>query len=164
MISFSKVCNVGCNCFHYFNCSPLNGLETMCGYLSLTLLIHLKDNQHCASNQQRTALTAQCRCVFTHTSQQPFPAAFRYLDVSGVPLAVPPRAADAREGSLWMVELVIVGVEEKCGEGLLQAQEREKKYFRRSLGPLECVQTTARSQRSQAGEERTYYSEHPHQC
>ena len=49
----------------------------------------------------------------------------RYLDISRVPLAVPPRAADAGEGSLWMVELVIVSIEEKRGEGLLQDENRQ---------------------------------------
>lgn len=53
-----------------------------------------------------------------------FQADFNYLDISCVPLAVPPRAANAREGPLRVVKLVIVSVEEKCGEGLLQAQER----------------------------------------
>ena len=46
-----------------------------------------------------------------------------YLDVSRVPLAVPPRVADAGERSIWMVELVVVGVEEKRAEGFLQAEE-----------------------------------------
>lgn len=49
-----------------------------------------------------------------------------YLDVSRVPLAVPPRAADPRERSFRMVELVLIGVEEKCGERLLQAKQRSE--------------------------------------
>ena len=44
----------------------------------------------------------------------------RYLDVGRVSLAVPPRAADAGEGPLRVVELVLVGVEEERGEGFLQ--------------------------------------------
>lgn len=52
------------------------------------------------------------------------PADLSYLDISRVPLAVPPRAADAGERSLRMVELVLIGVEEKCGERLLQKQRR----------------------------------------
>lgn len=121
-------------------------------------------NQHCAANQH-TLLSLLRVALFSPTCHniEPFPAGFTYLDVGGVPLAVPPRAADAREGSLWMVELVIVGVEEKCGEGLLQAQEREKSISGDAWGPLECVQTTAQSQRSQACEAGTYYSQHPHQ-
>lgn len=51
-------------------------------------------------------------------------ASLSYLDVSRVPLAVPPRAADAGEGSFRMVKLVLVGVEEKCGERLLQTKWR----------------------------------------
>lgn len=43
-----------------------------------------------------------------------------HLDIGRVSLAVPPRAADAREGSFWIVKLVVIGVEKKCGEGLLQ--------------------------------------------
>lgn len=46
-----------------------------------------------------------------------------HLHISRVPLAVPPRAADAREGSLRMVELAVVSVEEKRGEGLLQEEQ-----------------------------------------
>ena len=42
-----------------------------------------------------------------------------YLDVGRVSLAVPPRAADAGEGPLRVVELVLVGVEEERGEGFL---------------------------------------------
>lgn len=49
-----------------------------------------------------------------------------YLDISCIPLAVSPRVADARESSLWMVELAIVSIEEKRGEGLLKAQEERK--------------------------------------
>lgn len=37
-----------------------------------------------------------------------------YLDISRVPLAVPPGAADARKSSFWIVKLVVIGVEEKC--------------------------------------------------
>lgn len=51
-------------------------------------------------------------------------AVFSYLNISRVPLAVPPRAADAGEGSLRVVELIFIGVEEKRGEGLLQAREQ----------------------------------------
>lgn len=54
-----------------------------------------------------------------------------YLDISRVPLAVPPRAADARESSLRMVKLVIVSVEEKRGEGLLRAQEQTSSFQKR---------------------------------
>lgn len=46
-----------------------------------------------------------------------------YLNIRRVPLAVPPRMTDAREGSLWMVKFTIVGIQEKCGEGLLRPQK-----------------------------------------
>lgn len=65
-------------------------------------------------------------------------ADFSYLDISCVPLAVPPRAADAREGSLWMVKLVIISVEEKGGEGLLQAQEERNPFEKKPCASGVC--------------------------
>lgn len=89
-----------------------------------------------------------------------------YLDISRVPLAVPPRAADAREGSLRMVELVIVSVEEKRGEGLLQAHEQTNSFKTKppwvpAVCSGGCWRLKSASAWSAAG---TYYSEHPHQC
>lgn len=78
--------------------------------------------------------------------------AWTHLYISRVPLAVPPGAADAGEGSFRIVKLVIVGVEEKCGEGLLQGR---KMNFRE-----ERQQKHGRLESSKAG---THYSEHPHQ-
>lgn len=54
-----------------------------------------------------------------------------HLDVSCVPLTVPPRAANAGESSFGMVKLPVVGVEEKCGERLLQVQVQEVKFHRK---------------------------------
>lgn len=51
--------------------------------------------------------------------------AWTHLHIGRVPLAVPPGAADAGEGSFRIVKLVIVGVEEKRGEGLLQGRKNE---------------------------------------
>lgn len=74
-----------------------------------------------------------------------FQADFIYLDISCVPLAVSPRAANAREGPLRVVKLVIVSVEEKCGEGLLQVQERTSLFQKTPWASGVCVETAAES-------------------
>lgn len=74
--------------------------------------------------------------TFLNTVQ--YQADFIYLDISCVPLAVSPRAANAREGPLWVVKLVIVSVEEKRGEGLLQAQERTNLFQKTPWASGEC--------------------------
>lgn len=43
-----------------------------------------------------------------------------HLYIGGVPLTVSPRAGDGWEGAVRVVELVVIGTKEECGEGLLK--------------------------------------------
>lgn len=45
-------------------------------------------------------------------------------NVRRVPLATPPRACDARKRPVRMVKLVVITIQEKCGEGFLWDWER----------------------------------------
>lgn len=88
------------------------------------------------------------------------PADLSYLDISRVPLAVPPRAANAGERSLRMVELVLVGVEEECGERLLQTQGG-RDPVQKTPCDLLCMKKVIEFKGLMV---ETDYSEHPHEC
>lgn len=91
----------------------------------------------------------------------PAVADLSYLDIGRVPLAVPPRAADAGKGSFRMVKLVLIGVEEKCGERLLQTNRR----WRLEDAPSWLCPTAAEKLfYFKVLEGETDYSEHPHEC
>jgi len=46
-----------------------------------------------------------------------------HLYIGGVPLTVSPRAGNSWEGAVRVVELVVIGTKEECGEGLLKRKQ-----------------------------------------